>query len=87
MFRPHDYFFDGFTLRNTHNIASASFVKDSAHFAMVTPMRHPFMNTRVYLNYHVSPRMIFIEELAKMEFTMLPMSFRQKTAGTRTKTL
>lgn len=87
MLRPHDYFFDGFSLRNTHDVASASFVKNSSNFTVVAPMRHPFVNTRVYLDYHVSSGLIFIEELAKPEFAMLSMSFCQKTTGTRTKTL
>ena len=71
MFRSNNNLLHGISLRNTHHITPSTLVEYGADFAMVSSVRHPLVNARVYLDNDTSSRLIFMEQLAQPQFAML----------------
>jgi len=79
MFRSYDDFLNGISLGDAYNIASSSLVENRANSSMISPVRHPFVNTRFYLDDNLAAWSVLIKKLAKTQFASLSGFFRHET--------
>jgi hypothetical protein len=84
MFGSNDNFFKGVSLRDAYNVASSSLVENRTDSSVVSPVRHPLLNARFYLNNNLTPRLILIEQFAETQLTTLSGFFCHETTRTRT---
>jgi hypothetical protein len=82
MFRSDDDLSDGIPLGNTYHVTASSLVENSANLAMVTPVRHAFVNAGIYLDNNTGSRLILLKQLAQPQFPMLSGSLCQEAACT-----
>jgi hypothetical protein len=82
MLRSDDDLSDSVSLGDTHYITPSPLVKYSADFAMVAPVGHAFVDTRIYLDNNTGSRLILMQQLAQPQFAMLSRSFGQEATCT-----
>jgi hypothetical protein len=80
MLRSNNNLLYSIALRNAHDIAFPTHTNDRAYFAVVTPMGHAFLNTRINFYYYTVSRLISMEQFAKSHFASFPWAFPKEAA-------